>query len=157
MQAVLEEVQSSMESTHEIESYAFGNFSHQVRHTLRRRARLMEPVGASSFSEKSGAAFSTHTCIAEWPNSGSVSSQVRLVPHFLFDHPTKPLVLRGQNQDALRSTPWRPATLQNLRGKKPPTGHRSIFRQDLHAEANEGGGAGTGPGILFDLLSIPVF
>ena len=54
------------------------------RHTLRRRARLMEPAGASSFTEDSGAAFSTHTFMAEWLNLESVSSKARLCSHFQF-------------------------------------------------------------------------
>ena len=66
MQAiVLEEVHSSMEGTHKVESYSCGRFSHQVTHTLRRQARLMEPAGGSSFSEESGAVFSTHTFMAD--------------------------------------------------------------------------------------------
>ena len=54
----------------------FDNFSHLVRHTLRRRARLMEPVGARRFSEESGAVFSANKFMAERSNFESVSSKV---------------------------------------------------------------------------------
>ena len=90
----------------------------------------MEPAGASSFSKESGAAFSTHTFTAGWPNFETVSFKVRFFSNVLFHHPTQTtctwllmhVVLRGQNQDVLRSTLWEPATPQNLNGVK--TTHR---------------------------------
>ena len=46
-----------MERTHKIESYVYGTFSQQLRHSLRRRVRLMEPVGASSFLKRAAPPF----------------------------------------------------------------------------------------------------
>ena len=94
-------------------------FSDSTRHALRRRARLMEPTGASIFSQEGIAAICTHAFMAEWSNFESVSSKVRPFHHFIFETSCTWLlmkvVLRGQRQDALRSTLWGPAT-PNLQG-----------------------------------------
>ena len=86
-------VHSSMESTHKIESDGYDNFSHRVKYKLMRRARLIEPAGANSFSKGSGGALSTQTFMHEWLKLASVSSKARLFPHFFFPNPTKPRAL----------------------------------------------------------------
>ena len=95
MQAiVLEDVHSPMESTHKIESHVFGNFFHQLRHTLRRRVRLMEPAGASSFLKRAAPPFPrTRSWLSGRILKASLSKCVFFFSHFLFHHPTKPRVL----------------------------------------------------------------
>ena len=57
---------------------------------------------------------------------GSMSQDLSCFCFFLW-RLTK-VILRGQNQDALRSALWGPATSQNLAGSKPPKSPRSVFR-----------------------------
>ena len=83
----------------------------------------MEPLRVGSFSNESGAASSTQV---ECSTFESVSSKVRL---FFFSSSNQTMctwllmkvVLRGQIQDAPRSTLWVPVSPQNLQGKKQST------------------------------------
>ena len=96
------------------------------------------PVAALSKSSKQKVLFTTSTpCL------------------FMCSWRVMKVVLQFQNQDALRSAPWGPATSPNVAGSKPPKSPHNVFRQQTaHLFGSR---ACLGPHIRNVLLCLSVF
>ena len=118
----------------------FDNVSHQMKHKVRRRARLMEPAGA-----RSDAAFFCSRTI--WLNGRNLSV-FTLTSRFtccIVQDPPNHVYLLSHECRLARSKPGRtqkgrygsPQPLRTYKGKKPPNGNRSVSRQMVNAESSD--------------------